>query len=160
MVAENPKASQYVESLSDFLRNVLQAHDKEAVFLHEELKMANQYIFIQKTRFGDKLIVETSIPPDYLDYALPSFALQILLENAIKHNVVSKEYPLKIKVYVADDYLVVENNIRRKSEENPSTGIGLNNIVNRFRYLSARTIKINDEGGKFKVSLPLLKMSL
>jgi sensor histidine kinase YesM len=159
MVAENPKASQYVESLSEFLRSVLQSHEKEAVLLEEELKLANQYIFIQKTRFGDKLNVVTSIPPLYLDYAIPPFALQMLLENAIKHNVVSRENPLHINVYEEDSYLVVENTLRTKFEKDPSTGRGLSNIINRFKYLTDRKVLISEDDGKFKVSLPLMKMS-
>jgi sensor histidine kinase YesM len=160
MVAENPKASQYVESLSEFLRSVLQAHEKEAVSLQEELKLSNQFIFIQKTRFGDKLNVETTIPQLFLDYAIPPFALQMLLENAIKHNVVSREYPLRINVYVEDSYLVVENSIHTKSEKDPSTGIGLNNIVNRFKFLTDRKVLISEDDGKFKVSLPLMKIGI
>jgi len=160
MVAENPKASQYVESLSDLLRYALQTNNKEAVSLGEELKLANQYIFIQKTRFGDKLTVETDIPAHYLDYAVPPFAMQMLLENAIKHNVVSREYPLHIKVYASDHYLLVENSLHRKSEENPSTGIGLNNIINRYKFLSDRKVLVEEENGTFKVALPLVKMNL
>ena len=160
MVADNPKASQYVESLSDFLRYALQTHEKEAVSLEEELKLASQYIFIQKTRFGDKLMVDTDVPGQYLDYAVPPFALQMLLENAIKHNIVSREYPLHIKIYIKDTYLMVENNLRRKLEENPSTGIGLNNITNRYKFLSDRKVLIDEDTDTFKVALPLVKMSL
>jgi sensor histidine kinase YesM len=160
MVAENPKASQYVESLSDFLRYALQTNEKEAVYLDEELKLANRYIFIQKTRFGDKLSVDINISRQYLDYVVPPFALQMLLENAIKHNVVSREYPLHIKVYTVDDYLTVKNNLHRKSEKDESTGIGLNNIVSRYSFLTDRKVTINEENGTFKVALPLVKMSL
>jgi LytS/YehU family sensor histidine kinase len=105
--------------------------------------------------------VDTDIPGQYLDYVVPPFALQMLLENAIKHNVVSREFPLHIKVYVKEDtYLMVENNLHRKLEDNPSTGIGLNNITNRYKFLSDRKVLIEDENDTFKVALPLVKMSL
>jgi two-component system, LytTR family, sensor kinase len=160
MIADNQEASRYVESLSDFLRYILQTNDKEAVSLTDELNMVNKYIFIQKNRFGDKLIVETDIPEHYLDFLIPPFALQMLLENALKHNVVSREYPLHINIFVEDHYLVVENNIHKKTEDTHSTGVGLVNITNRFKFLSDRKVNIINENGKFKVALPLVKISV
>lgn len=112
LVNDNPVASRYVESISEIMRYMLQSRDKEAVLLRDELKIARDYVFIQQSRFGDKLQVEFDVPEKYFHYAIPPLALQMLLENAIKHNVVSKEDPLKVKVYTNENlFLVIENTV-------------------------------------------------
>lgn len=161
MVECNPNAVKYVESLSDLLRYVLQTRDKEAVLLRDELSMAKQYVFIQKGRFGEKLMVHINIPESYYHYAIPPLVLQMLLENAIKHNIISKENSLGINVYIDDkQYLVVENKINLKEDTENSTGIGLNNIKNRYLFLSGKDVIIKDEDGIFKVKLPLIEFKL
>jgi Putative regulator of cell autolysis len=161
MVECNPDAVKYVESLSDFLRYVLQTRDKEVVMLRDELTITNQYLIIQKGRFGEKLKILMDVPEAYYHYAIPPLALQMLLENAIKHNVISKDNVLDIRVYIEEkSYLVVENKINRKQEIENSTGIGLNNIRNRYLFLSGKEVKISEENGIFRVSLPLVEYSL
>ena len=161
MVECNPQAVKYVESLSEFLRYVLQTRDKEVVLLRDELSITNQYLILQKGRFGEKLRISMEVPEQYFHYAIPPLALQMLLENAIKHNVISKDKTLDIKVYVEDKtYLVVENSINPKKEVETSTGIGLNNIKNRYLFLSGKEVKISEENGIFRVSLPLVEFVL
>jgi len=161
MVECNPEAVKYVESLAEFLRYVLQTRDKEVVLLRDELTITNQYLVLQKGRFGDKLRISMDVPEQYYHFAVPPLALQMLLENAIKHNVISKDNNLNIKVYVEDKtYLVVENNINPKKEVENSMGIGLNNIKNRYMFLSGKEVKISEESGIFKVSLPLVEYVL
>ena len=161
MVECNPEAVKYVESLSDFLRYILQTREKEAVLLRDELATMNQYIFIQKSRFGNKLRVDLDIPESYYHFAVPPLALQILLENAIKHNVISKDSNLVIRMFIeGEKYIVVENKINRKEDVEVSTGIGLNNIKSRYLFLSGKEVKINEENGIFKVSLPLIEYTL
>jgi Putative regulator of cell autolysis len=161
MVECNPEAVKYVESLSDFLRYVLQTRDKEVVLLRDELTITNQYLVIQKGRFGDKLMVSVDVPESVYHYAIPPLALQMLLENAIKHNVISKDNVLFIKIYIDENrFLVVENKINQKQEVENSTGIGLHNIRNRYLFLSGKEVKITDENGIFKVSLPLVEYTL
>ena len=103
LVNDNPEASRYVESLSDFMRYVLQTRDKEAVLLRDEVRLVSEYVYIQQSRFGDKLNVELNVPETHYHYAVPPLALQMLIENAIKHNVVSKDQPLHINVWVNGD---------------------------------------------------------
>ncbi len=160
LVNDNPVASRYVESISEIMRYMLQSQDKDAVLLRDELKIARDYVFIQQSRFGDKLIVEFDVDEKYWHYAIPPLALQMLLENSIKHNVVSKEDPLNVKVYVNDlVYLVIENTMKARMDKDPSTGVGLGNIRNRYLHLSGKNIIVKQEQGKFTVMLPLFEKS-
>jgi sensor histidine kinase YesM len=161
MVECNPDAVKYVESLSDLLRYVLQTREKEAVLLRDELNMAKQYVYVQKGRFGDKLNVNIDIPESYYHYAIPPLVLQMLLENAIKHNVIARDNILRINVYIDDkQYIVVENKINLKEDIEISTGIGLNNIKNRYIFLSGKAVIINEDDGTFSVKLPLIEFKL
>ncbi len=158
MVGDNEAAVKYVESLSDFMRYMLNTRDKEAVLLRDELKIARQYVFIQQSRFGGKLSVSFEVPESCFHYAIPPLSLQMLIENSLKHNVISKENPLKVKVYISDHkYLVVENNIQPKIEREPSTGVGLENIRNRYLYLTGKEISIQNHNSLFIVKLPLFE---
>jgi sensor histidine kinase YesM len=160
MVGDNKDAAKYVESLADFMRYVLQTREKEAVLLRDELKIANEYLFIQKNRFGEKLLVEMNVPESAFHYAIPPLALQMLIENAIKHNVASKENRLKIEIYIADGYLVIENNILEKLDKEAFTGVGLANIRSRYTFLTGKDVIITNENGTFTVKLPLVEISL
>lgn len=161
LVNDNPVASKYVESISEIMRYMLQWQDKEAVLLRDELKIARDYVFIQQSRFGDKLQVVFDVPEKYYHYAIPPLALQMLLENAIKHNVVSKDDPLKVKVYMQDSlFIVIENTLKAKIDKDPSTGVGLDNIRNRYIHLTGKDIIVKQENGKFVVMLPLFEKSI
>ena len=161
MVSDNQAAAKYVESLSDFMRYMLNTRDKEAVLLRDELKIARQYIFIQQSRFGGKLSVTFDVPESSFHYAIPPLSLQMILENALKHNVVSKDNPLVVKIFIENnEYLVIENNIQPKIEKEPSTGVGLENISNRYLYLTGKSVIIKNENGAFIVKLPLFEKEL
>jgi len=161
LVNDNPVASRYVESISEIMRYMVQSRDKDAVLLRDELKIARDYIFIQQSRFGEKLKVEFNVPESYYHYAIPPLALQMLLENSIKHNVVSKEDPLVVKVYTLDNlFIVIENTIKAKLDKEPSTGVGLENIRNRYLHLTGKNISVKQENGKFTVMLPLFEKSI
>jgi LytS/YehU family sensor histidine kinase len=161
LVNDNPVATRYVESVSEIMRYMLKSGDKEAALLRDELKIAHDYIYIQQSRFGDKLKVEFDVPEKYFHYAVPPLALQMLLENAIKHNVVSKEDPLWIKIYVDENrYIVIENTLKEKIDREPSTGVGLENIMNRYIHLTGKNIVVKQEREKFIVMLPLFEKSI
>lgn len=161
LVNDNPVASKYVESISEIMRYMLQSRDKEAVLLRDELKIARDYVFVQQSRFGDKLQVEFDVPEKFYHYAIPPLALQMLLENAVKHNVVSKDNPLHVKVYIADNlFIVIENSVKAKIDKDPSTGVGLDNIRNRYNHLSGKDIVVKNDHGKFVVMLPLFEKSM
>lgn len=156
MMDEDSESTRYVQSLSDFLRYVLQTKDKELVSLGDEIEFSKQYAFIQQKRFNLKLIINFNVIENYCSYLLPPLSLQMLIENAIKHNVISKEKPLTINIYIADKKLIVENNLQRKNV-NDSTGVGLENISNRYKYIGSEDINISESDNKFIVSLPLLE---
>jgi len=161
LVNDNPVASRYVESISEIMRYMVQSRDKDAVLLRDELKIARDYIFIQQSRFGDKLKVEFDVPESFYHYAIPPLALQMLLENTIKHNVVSKEDPLAVKVFIHEHlFIVIENTIKAKLDKEPSTGIGLDNIRNRYLHLTGKNIQVKQANGKFSVMLPLFEKSI
>ncbi|MEI6060229.1 MAG: histidine kinase [Bacteroidota bacterium] len=161
LVNDNPTASKYVESISEIMRYMLQSRDKDAVLLRDELKIARDYVFIQQSRFGGKLKVEFDVPEQYYHYAIPPLALQMLLENALKHNVVSKENPLFVKVYILDGkYIVIENTVRARTDKEPSTGVGLENIRNRYLHLTGKSIAIKQENNNFTVMLPLFEKQI
>jgi sensor histidine kinase YesM len=161
LVDDNPVAARYVESISEIMRYMLQSRDKDAVLLRDELKIARDYVFIQQSRFGDKLNVEFDVPEKFYHYAIAPLALQMLLENALKHNVVSKEDPLFVKVYVRENsFVVVENTVKTKIDKDASTGVGLDNIRNRYLHLTGKNIVVKLENDKFVVMLPLFEKAI
>ena len=143
------------ERLADVYRYVLESKNFETVSLSDEVGFAGAIIFLYRVRFGESLIIEVGLPDEVMEYRLPPLTLQILLENALKHNVVSVERPLRIGIGVEEDYLVVVNTIQpRKSTY--STGLGLKNIKMRYAYLTERKVVIEAEEKQLKVKVPLL----
>jgi len=105
--------------------------------------------------------VSFEVPESCFHYAIPPLSLQMIIENAIKHNVISKDNPLVVKIFVEDnEYLVIENNISPKIEKEPSTGVGLENIRNRYLYLTGKVVIVKNENGAFIVKLPLFEKEL
>lgn len=152
---DQDKAAKFIKQLSEVYRYVLDTRDKEVVPIEEELKFLKSYIFLQQIRFGEKLKIEIEITNAQAQVA--PLALQMLIENALKHNVASEDDPLFIKLYSSDDYIVVENNIQKKtSYGEPSAGVGLENIRNRYDFLSNRKVEIIQNDKKFLVKLPAL----
>jgi LytS/YehU family sensor histidine kinase len=161
LVRDNPVASKYIESVSEFMRYMLNSQDKDVVLLRDELKIAREYAYIQQSRFGNKLQFNFNIGEAYFHYAIPPLSLQMLIENCIKHNIASNEKKLVINIYISDNqYLVVENIIQPKFDKEPSTGVGLENIRNRYLYLSSKEVIVNQNNGKFIVALPLFEKSI
>ena len=154
---ENIDAQQYLERLSDVYRYVLVSRSKNTVPLEEEIAFLDAYVYLNKIRFRDNLQVQKQLSPDaYRQYVTP-LSLQMLIENAIKHNVVSKENPLKIRIHQEEQgYLVIENNIQEKTILEKSTRVGLQNIINRYSLLTDRQVEVIRNGGLFTVKIPLL----
>lgn len=150
-------AKKFVDKLSDVYRFILDTGSANLVSLRDELKFSRAYIHIQSERFGDNLKLVWDINDSYLDRNVIPMSLQLLLENAIKHNVVSRAKPLEIIVKVKEDQLIVENKIQPKSTQMPSTKLGLKNIEKRYSLISERIPTVINDGEKFVVSIPLLK---
>lgn len=157
--AENKiKTLEYLEGLSKIFRYVLQSNRKTLVTLEEELQFIKAYTYLLSVRYESKLFVSTKVSKDCLNKRLPVLSLLPLIENAVKHNVVSKRYPLEIRIYTeAECTLTVLNAIRPKMEECVSNGIGLRNLQGRYQMLTGKSIRISDVNGYFEVSLPLLE---
>lgn len=157
IIPEDPKqAVQFVQQLSKVYRHILEVKDETSIPLATELEVLKAYAFLLQTRFGNNLDIAIDVPEEKLKSYVVPLSLQLLMENAIKHNIVSAERPLRIDVYAQNGSLVVSNNLQKKNQLLESTGIGLNNIRNRYKLLGDRTIKVEEEGDQFTVSIPLL----
>jgi sensor histidine kinase YesM len=152
------KSASFIQQLSRIYRYVLEVQQEELVSLSDEISFAKNYLSLQKLRFEESLMYD--INTDHIeDLYLPPLSLQLLLENAIKHNIVSMEHPLKIEIHQKKDLLIVSNNFQpKKIEEVESSGIGLNNIKRRYELLSKKQLEIIKTDTEFCVKLPLLTL--
>lgn len=158
LIDENPKAAQqFTTALSKIYRYVLEQKNKDLVSVEEELAFAKTYISLLRMRFEDSIFFEI---PDHLsnpEAKLVPLSLQLLLENTVKHNVVSSSNPLKIKIYEKNNSLVIENNLQPKETlGKKGSGVGLRNIQQRYSILSSREVIIKKNQEAFIVKLPLL----
>jgi LytS/YehU family sensor histidine kinase len=155
---DQDKAAKFIKQLSEVYRYLLEIRDKEIVPLEEEKKFLDSYLYLQKIRFGDKL--KLTIALDDRSCMVPPLVLQMLIENAIKHNEISEEHPLSIRVYMDRDSIVVENNLQRKSTlEKNSPGVGLDNICKRYEFLTDKKVEVY-QNETFTVRLPRISQSL
>ncbi|NNC95390.1 MAG: histidine kinase [Chitinophagales bacterium] len=160
IIEEDQKmAVEYVEKLSDFFRNILQYQEKEVIMVHEEIRLLNEYFYLQQKRYGENLKLNMEIPYTSMSYKISPLTLQLLVENAIKHNVISKRNPLEIEIRSDGDYLIIENMIKSKKQEIRSTKTGLANISDTYKLLTNKPVTVKSDGLKFKVGIPLIKQS-
>ena len=156
----NTPAQNFVEQLSDVYRYVLVSREKATVPLAEELAFVATYVALQKARFRNNFQVEQVVPPEALHQHVAPLSVQLLVENALKHNVASREHPLHLAIRYdpSGPCLVVENVLRPKTAGlGLSTGIGLQNVIHRYELLQApQPVTITDNDGWFRVRLPLL----
>lgn len=160
LIDDNKPAQKYLEHLADVYRYVLVSRQKDTVSLQEEMDFVNAYIYLNKIRFRENLMLESHISIKNMDKKIIPLSLQMLVENAIKHNIVSKEKPLTISIsdilLENENYLVVENNFQEKKTFEKSTKVGLQNISNRYQLLTSKLVLIEKNDKFFKVELPLL----
>lgn len=157
LIDENPdQAQRFTTGLSKIYRYVLEQKNKELVSLEEELKFASTYMKLLKMRFENS--IEFEIPEEISneEAKVVPLSLQLLLENTIKHNIVSESRPLKIRIYEQDEFLVVENNYQKKEVLSNRKGVGLQNIVNRYNEITQRKVLINQTEEIFRVKIPVL----
>ncbi len=159
IIEEDPKrAAEYVEHLSDFYRSIVNLREKDLIPLGDELNIIEDYFFIQKKRFGNALLFDNKITDEQkTTYSIPPLTLQLLAENAVKHNIVSKDKPLMLELFITDDMLIVQNNLNEKTTREKSEGLGLQNIKNRFLLIADKEVKIEITSSHFIVKLPLIK---
>lgn len=160
IIPECPEtAVDFTQKLSNVYRYLLNVRDKELVALTTEMDFIRSYLFLLSVRFGENLKIEIQIADDMLFHMLPPVSIQMLLENAIKHNIVSREKPLHITIYTENNLVIVKNNLQPKQQKEESTGIGLENIRKRYDILSSRNMEVTSSATHFTVSLPLLEIN-
>ena len=151
------RAEEFIRRMADTYQYVLGTHQKQLISLKEEIEFVRAYYFLLCVRFKDGLNLDINIPDQLLTYKIPPLTIQILVENAIKHNVFSKEEPLNIYLGVIDNTdLKVINNKTRPPQVVKSTHIGLKNIEKRYSYFTKNKIRINDHLD-FEVQVPIIK---
>jgi len=159
LIEENPEAAiNFTTSLSKVYRYVLEQRGKQLVGIEEELAFARTYIGLLKMRFEDSLEVQIPETVSNPQLQMVPLSLQLLIENAVKHNIISTGSPLKLSIYERGATLVVENNLQQKQVLGNSTGVGLNNIASRYALLTLDQMTIEKSNESFKVNLPLLDL--
>ncbi len=156
VIEENPKlAVEYVENLSDFYRKIMLFRDKEIISIREELELVENFAFLLEKRYGNNFQISINLK-NLSGYIVP-FTLQILVENAVKHNIISKSKPLVVDISTEyKDYITVTNNLQLKLTQEKSTHFGLQSLTVRYEMLGKRKVKIEDNGQVFKVSVPII----
>jgi len=151
------KAVDFINQLSKVYRYLLDNKDCELVTLEDELKFIRSYTYLLQIRFEESIHFHIDIDKETERKLLPPMALQILIENAIKHNEISSEFPLTISIKTQDDVLIIENNLRLRSQPEPSLKTGLKNIKDRYSFFTDLPIEIIDNTKTFIVKIPLLQ---
>lgn len=149
------QAEQFIRRLSTVYRYILESRDKEVVSMEEELEVLQAFLFMLDIRFGASLQTDVRLP-EHISGRIAPLTLQMLVENALKHNEASKNNPLSIEIFEENGYLVVRNNIQPKNALPDSTGVGLANIQARYRMLSGKDVLITDNDGFFTVKVPFI----
>lgn len=157
LIEENPDSAQkFTSSLSKIYRYVLEQRDKELVSVEEELAFAKTYMNLLKMRFENSIFYELPEKVNNPEAKVVPLSLQLLLENTVKHNVVSEKKPLHIRIFEEGNYLIVQNDLQKKEVLKDRQGVGLQNIINRYAILTERKVSINQTDKEFTVALPIL----
>ena len=161
LIGENPnQAEKFTTKLSKVYRYVLEQKDKDLIPLEEELKFAKSYMELLKMRFEDGINFSIPVNVSNSELKIVPLSLQLLLENAVKHNVITSNNPLEINIYEKNGCLVVENNINPKASLEKSTKVGLKNINQRYSLITKNKVEIENNNKVFKVKLPLLTQEI
>ena len=157
IVTDQQAAVNFVNNMSDVYRYVLKSHELNSIQLQEELRFIAAYTHMLKGRYGNKMHIDVNVAPTYLQHRVPPMALQILIENAVKHNIASQSKPLHIRIFANEAAgLIVENNLQKRNNPEASTGVGLQNLNQRCKYLSNHHLAIQQTQTSFSVTIPLI----
>ena len=161
IIEENPQQAQkFTNDMSKIYRYVLDQKDKELVTVEEEIDFARTYANLLKTRFEDSVNFSFEVSDEVLNHYVVPLSLQLLLENAIKHNFATDQKPLFIKIYSENGILAVENNLQQREVLREREGIGISNIVNRYSLISNRNVFIEKSDDYYKVKIPILSQKI
>lgn len=151
------QAEKFLDELSKVYRYLLRSNESGMSTVEQELQFINSYYKLLKTRYGNGFELQINIDPKYKELQLPSLSLQLLVENAVKHNIVSKQKPVQVRIHSSPDArLIVENNLNKKIHITESTGIGLSNIREKYKLLNRDEVIISETNDTFMVSVPLI----
>ena len=159
LVHDQPEvATEFVKQLSKVYRYLLEYQAREVISLKEEEQFLNAYIYLIRMRFGQNILIELDLPQAFAQYQVVPVCLQMLVENALKHNIASRNKPLRLRIFVEDEgpYLVVTNNYQPKTSTEFSSRIGLVNIKSRYQFLTSQQVVITKDDASYMVKLPLL----
>ena len=157
LIPENPdKAVNFVQKLSKVYRYILEIREQKIISIGDELEFLKAYVFLLKERFGENLKINIDLPATYERRKIVPLSLQILFENAIKHNIISTQRPLHIEVFVSNERLVIKNNLQRKNQVISSTHLGLENIKNRYKFFTDKEVEVLEIDDSFVVTLPMV----
>jgi sensor histidine kinase YesM len=159
LISDDPeKAEKFLDEMSKVYRYLLRTNEEGLTSLESEMQFIQSYFHLLKTRYGDGLEMETRISEKYSGYQLPPLTLQMLVENAVKHNMILKDSPLHILIMTTNSgKLVVTNNLQRKDRMVSSNKVGLTNIVKKYRLMKKEEISVRDDGKEFAVVVPLIQ---
>ena len=157
LIYENQEnASLFIRELSDVYRYILENKDKELIPLSKELEFSTSYIHLIRLRFDENLKVITNLKNNNDKYRIAPLTLQLLIENAVKHNIISKKLPLHIDILIEDEMLIVKNKLQTKESKEYSSAMGLKNIISRYDFLTDRKVEISKNTKEFIVKIPLI----
>jgi LytS/YehU family sensor histidine kinase len=160
VIRDNPEANRFIEEFSRLYRYILMTQEKELVELRYELESVEPYLFLLSKRFDNGVRVDIQVPDSYRSWQLIPAALQMLIENAIKHNIVSVQKPLHIMIYAnGNQMLTIRNNLQPRLSATPSPQLGLRNICRRYELIGDRAVKIERTEQYFEVQLPLFPLN-
>lgn len=162
LISEDPdKAEEFLDEMSKVYRYLLRNNEDSLISLAMELQFINSYYHLLKTRYGDALNLSVDVSANCRESLIPPLTLQILVENAVKHNIISKEQPLNIEIIcVNDETLTVKNNLQRKSAKVLSNQVGLENIAAKYQLLNQPDIIVREENNEFVVTVHLIHSTI
>ena len=150
-------AEAYIRKLAHNIRYLMEQPDEVLSSIAQELEVVDSFFHLMQVRYGERIQLSKEVDERCLQQQLPRLALQLLVENAIKHNVASKETPVHISIRITSNGAIVENNITRKPQDAKSAKVGLHNLRERYAYLSGKSILIQQSSSNFLVELPYIK---
>jgi hypothetical protein len=158
LITKDPKrAEEFINQMSNVYRYLLRNNEENLTTLSEELKFIESYNHLLKTRFGDGFQPLIHVNETLKQYAVPPMTLQLLVENAVKHNIVSAEQPLRLTMLTENENLIVTNNLQTKTKTFESNGVGLANIIAKYKLLNQPALEIRKTKDHFTVVIPLIK---
>ncbi|MBD2768145.1 histidine kinase [Hymenobacter sp. BT664] len=156
LVGDNPPAQAYLDELANVYRYVLTRRDQTTVTIAEEMAFVESYVYLNRIRYEHAVEVDNHLPAEVLQRRVPPLAIQMLVENALKHNAASPQRPLRIELRAEEGYVSVTNNVQPKTKLARGEGVGLRNLQQQFQLLAGREMLIQSGPAQFAVKLPLL----